>query len=92
MQVELYGVKPTLREFYNGRPLWKIGQVLYQEPWSHRRTLALSRGAFYWADASGSNPAKYADGSLVWDTETFWTIEQQAEQHVPADEDLYGPD
>ncbi|KAK7394072.1 hypothetical protein QQX98_013144 [Neonectria punicea] len=72
---DLYGYQPSLREFYNGRPLWNINQMLHWEPWGHRRVVDASRGAFYWTDENGSNAATDVNGNAVWDTEAFWTVD-----------------
>ncbi|KPM39125.1 hypothetical protein AK830_g7453 [Neonectria ditissima] len=82
---DLYGYQPSLREFYNGRPLWNINQVLYWEPWGHRRVVDASRGAFYWTDENGSGAAtdqveqhNRVDGGLHDQRSQCWGIDKAA--------------
>lgn len=62
---------PECRQFYNGRPLWRVGGKLSPEPWGYCRRLDTSYGAFYWVDAEG-NTVMDENGELVWDTVRFW--------------------
>ncbi|KAI8710955.1 hypothetical protein NCS52_01524400 [Fusarium sp. LHS14.1] len=95
-KMSLYGVRPTLRLFYSGLPLWKLEDGnFYANPWGHERKLDASCGAFYWTDKDGRVPLLGGDNNWVWDTESFWqTLTQQSDgDSVPmVVEDLYGPD
>ena len=100
----MYSVSPTLhtiapdrRQFYNGRPLWKIDGHLQTKPWGHRRRIDPVYGAFYWTDVDGEMRLVDERGGIVWDTMGFWEIEQQGigqqgvgQQDIEQqDEDLY---
>lgn len=86
----LYGQRPFLREFYNGRPLWKIDGKTYTKPWGHCRLVDPVFGAFYWTERDGSSPLLDQDGRKVWDTEWSWEIVESPAMEV--EEDLYGMD
>jgi len=74
----LYGIAPDRREFYNGRPLWKIDGRLKGKPWGHRRRIDTTYGAFYWTDTNGEDPLiDDGTGEKVWDTMNFWEPEQE---------------
>ncbi|KAH6976633.1 hypothetical protein EDB80DRAFT_739934 [Ilyonectria destructans] len=94
MDVSLYAVRPSRREFYTGRPLWKLEDgKTYGSPWGHTRKVDPTHGAFFWTDTDGSTPLLDQNDDRVWDTKAFWESDQeQAEQADPlAGEDLYGP-
>lgn len=94
MDVSLYAVRPSRREFYTGRPLWKLEDgKTYGSPWGLTRKVDPTHGAFFWTDTDGSTPLLDQNGDRVWDTKAFWESDQeQAEQSDPlAGEDLYGP-
>ncbi|RTE81367.1 hypothetical protein BHE90_004158 [Fusarium euwallaceae] len=95
LDVSLFGVRPSRREFYNGRPLWNLPDGLtHSRPWGHTRRVDPAYGAFYWADGDGPAPLLDQNGTQVWDTAAFW---EPAEEHAQQDddsmarEDLYGP-
>lgn len=73
--VALYGQVPRLRQFYNGRPLWKIDGKYHSQPWDHCRVIDPKFGAFYWAEVDGHTPVTNAQGLVLWDTAGFWVKE-----------------
>lgn len=88
--IVLYGQRLFLREFYNGRPLWKVDGKVYSRLWGYSRLVDSMFGAFYWTERDGSTPLMSQSGDKVWDTESSW--EPLEEQIMEAEEDLYGPD
>ncbi|POR36347.1 Uncharacterized protein TPAR_03458 [Tolypocladium paradoxum] len=91
LDVALHEQRPFRREFYSGKPVWKIDGSSYYKPWNYQRVVHGPSGAFYWAHPGGSNPILDANGNTIWDTEAFWgDQEQQAEQDDG--EDLYSAD
>ncbi|KAJ2893603.1 hypothetical protein MKZ38_008426 [Zalerion maritima] len=73
----LYNTISDRREFYNGRPLWRIGGQLYNKPWGHCRRVDPFYGAFYWTDAEGCEPQVDVAGDKIWDTLGFWEPETE---------------
>ena len=67
----LYNIPPDRREFYNGRPLWKIDGRLKVKPWGHCRRIDPAYGAFCWTDADSSEPIEDEAGNRDWDTPSF---------------------
>lgn len=92
----LYSVAPDRREFYNGRPLWRIDGFLKTKPWGHRRRIDPVYGAFYWTDAEGEEPLIDERGKKVWDTLKIWEPEpadvemEQTEMAVEQEMELSG--
>jgi hypothetical protein len=94
----LYGQPPHHREFYSGRPVWKIDDKFYTKPWGHSRQIDASYGAFYWAGEDGTTPLLDKNGNKIWDTMAFWQPEpaeaglevMQTDQYVATDEDAVG--
>lgn len=91
LDVSLYQMRPSEREFYNGRPLWKIDGRLYTKPWDYHRLVDRTYGAFYWARPGDSNPVLDPNGNTLWDTEPFW-VAQQHQTEQEDGEDLYSAD
>lgn len=99
----LHGQRPHHREFYNGRPVWKLDNKFLIKPWGYCRQLDTSYGAFYWTEADGATPLLDRDGNKIWDTIAIWQPEptqaeaMELDQHVVGyenavhgDEDIYG--
>lgn len=94
----LYGQHPNYREFYNGRPVWKIDDKFYIKPWGYSRQIDLSYGFFYWVEADGTTPLVDKTGDKIWDTLAFWQPEpaqagleaMQTDQYVVIEEDAAG--
>jgi hypothetical protein len=84
----LYNIAPDHREFYNGRPLWKINGGLKGKPWGHRRRVDPDYGAFYWTDAEGSEALVNEAGEKLWDTLNFWEPEQEDPELANLSSDL----
>ncbi|KAL6408646.1 hypothetical protein AUP68_07590 [Ilyonectria robusta] len=62
--VSLYGVHPSRREFYTGRPVWKLEDgKIYGSPWGHTRKVDPTHGAFFWTDTDGSTPLLDENGN-----------------------------
>ncbi len=75
--MSLRGVAPHHREFYNGQPVWRMGDGRYTaHPWGCSRKVDGSNGAFYWVDANGNDELDEL-GNRVWDTEAIWQATDQ---------------
>lgn len=76
MDVSINGVRPYMRHFFSGMPVWHInGRDYYAIPPGHRRVMDKRSGAFFWTDATGFNALVDENGNIVWDTQPFWSIE-----------------
>ncbi|KYK56285.1 hypothetical protein DCS_08255 [Drechmeria coniospora] len=63
--VALDGFSSDLRQFYNGRPLWTLGDVATsQHPNGYARSVHVATGAFMWTHPSGTDP--------IWETGSIW--------------------
>lgn len=65
-------MRPSFRQFYSGRPIWKAdGKLLGKHPEGYDRVVDPNWGAFYWThdgvacvDVDGASP--------IWDCSPFW--------------------
>ncbi|KEZ42855.1 hypothetical protein SAPIO_CDS5283 [Scedosporium apiospermum] len=74
--VRLRDIPPYKREWYNGRPLWKIDGTIVAIPFGHRRRVDARYGAFYWSATEESDvPLLTEQGSWVYDTEGLWELD-----------------
>ncbi|KAI8710576.1 hypothetical protein NCS52_01557900 [Fusarium sp. LHS14.1] len=92
LDVSLYSVRPSRRNFYNGQPAWKLEDgKSHVSPWGHTRKVDQTYGAFSWTDTDGSTPLLDQNGAPVWDTKAFWES-GQGQTDTIVEEDIYGPD
>ncbi len=80
VDMSLQGVPPHHREFYNGQPVWKMGDGKYTaHPWGYSRKVDPLFGAFFWVDKNGNDELD-DQGNRIWDTGPFWDIAQAMEE------------
>lgn len=64
------GLVEQNREFFSGRPLWKVGDSNHpRHPGGFYRSVNVKYGAFYWTHDDPS----LVDG-WVWDTQPLWSL------------------
>ena len=72
-EVTINETPPSLRQFYNGQPLWNIDGDYHAEPWGYRRVIDPSCGAFHWTKPYSDGPL-LPNGSRVYETAGFWGL------------------